>query len=97
MMNYPDAVSPELLRILRTFMRETAFKDFVLGGGTSLALCFGYRRSIDIDLFTTRPFNSLQFVNQLHGIFENLEIVNRTTGSICAVMQNCKIDIFQHS
>jgi hypothetical protein len=52
------AVCPELLDILHTVADDPAFEPISLGGGTSLALRFGHRRSINIDLFTVGDFDS---------------------------------------
>ena len=77
-------------------MVEKELEDFILGGGTSLALRFGHRRSIDLDLFSIRPFDSRQCIDFLHSLFNDLEVVNRTVGSVCAVVQNLKMDILHH-
>ena len=97
MMFYSESISPELLKILKIIMAKSEFDKFFLGGGTSLALRFGHRKSIDIDLFTTGPFNSVQSINSLHSLFNDLEVVNRTAGSVCAVVRKCKMDILYHS
>ncbi|MFA6570068.1 MAG: nucleotidyl transferase AbiEii/AbiGii toxin family protein [Bacteroidota bacterium] len=39
-----------LLKLIKNFS-----KDFYLAGGTAIALQIGHRRSIDFDLFTTKP------------------------------------------
>lgn len=95
-MFYSESVLPELLKILKTIMIRTEFDNFLLGGGTSLALRFGHRKSIDIDLFTIDSFNSVQSIDSLHSLFPDLEVVNRTIGSVCAVVQKCKMDILHH-
>ncbi len=95
-MFYSESVIPELLKILKIIMKRTEFDNFFLGGGTSLALRFGHRKSIDIDLFTTDSFNSAQSIDSLHSLFPDLEVVNRTVGSVCAVVQKCKMDILHH-
>jgi len=97
MMFYPESVSQELLKLLKTIMVEKELEEFILGGGTSLALRFGHRRSIDLDLFSIHPFDSRQCINLLHSIFNDLEVVNRTAGSVCAVVKNFKMDILYHS
>ena len=43
----------ELLPLIQKFS-----KDFILVGGTAIALHLGHRQSIDFDLFTTKKFNS---------------------------------------
>ncbi|MCK5251008.1 MAG: nucleotidyl transferase AbiEii/AbiGii toxin family protein [Spirochaetaceae bacterium] len=77
-------------------MLETELEEFILGGGTSLSLRFGHRQSIDLNLFTIQPFNSRQFINLLHSLFNNLEVVNQTVGSVCTIAHNFKLDILHH-
>ncbi|MGX5820869.1 nucleotidyl transferase AbiEii/AbiGii toxin family protein [Chitinophaga lutea] len=48
------AVSLELLEAIREIQALPSFADFALAGGTNLAIRYNHRRSIDIDLFSTR-------------------------------------------
>lgn len=50
----------ELLPLIKKFS-----KDFILVGGTAIALHLGHRRSIDFDLFTTKNFNSKTIKNKI--------------------------------
>ena len=97
MMFYSESVSPELLKLLKVIMKEDKLGKFSLGGGTSLALRFGHRRSIDLDFFTINSFDTGQCIDILHSLFDDLQVVNRTVGSVCAVVQNIKLDILHHS
>lgn len=60
-----ESVSPGLFNLLRKLMREEALDAFALGGGTSLALRFGHRESVDIDLFSNSSFDSRVLAEQL--------------------------------
>ena len=51
MLHY-ETVEPGTLAILKRLMGLDALKDFSLVGGTALALRYGHRRSVDLDLFT---------------------------------------------
>ncbi len=42
-------------------MEAQVFAQFRLVGGTALSLQFGHRLSVDIDLFTDAPYNSIDF------------------------------------
>lgn len=46
-----QTVCSELLELLKNIMKSEIFSDFVLVGGTALALQMGHRNSVDIDLF----------------------------------------------
>ena len=59
-MIHTNSVKPELLALLKRFMAEQDFREFVLVGGTSIGLRFGYRESDDIDLFCHPDFDQLR-------------------------------------
>ena len=56
---YYETVPKPLLECLQKLMTHRAFSDFVLVGGTALSLQLGHRRSVDIDLFTTNDYGSM--------------------------------------
>ncbi len=60
-MLYYQTVTELLKKTLVELMKATAFNDFRLVGGTALSLQLGHRISVDIDLFTDRPYGSLDF------------------------------------
>lgn len=55
-----DAVlPPRWQEAVTTLERAGATEGFYLAGGTGLALQLGHRTSVDLDLFTPRPFDAL--------------------------------------
>jgi len=94
---HPESVSPELLETLFALSTLESLSKAALGGGTSLALVFGHRKSIDIDLFLTEPFNSIKLQESLVRRFSDFSVTNRTAGSLSAVTGAVKIDILLHS
>ena len=46
-----STIEPRTLSLLRTLMELPYLKDFHLVGGTALALKYGHRVSVDLDLF----------------------------------------------
>ena len=46
-----QTVLPDTLELLRVLMRQPLLSDMRLVGGTSLALQYGHRRSVDLDFF----------------------------------------------
>jgi predicted nucleotidyltransferase component of viral defense system len=50
-MLHERSVDPELLSILRRLQELPSLSQFALAGGTALALKYGHRVSVDIDLF----------------------------------------------
>jgi len=58
---YYATISPLLLSVLKKLMKAKEFKSFRLVGGTALSLYRGHRGSVDIDLFTDAPYDSINF------------------------------------
>lgn len=46
-----QTVVPDTLELLRKIMGEPLFSDMRLVGGTALALQYGHRSSVDLDMF----------------------------------------------
>lgn len=93
---HTKCVIPELIEILAKLAKKDILSGFKLGGGTSLALRYGHRKSIDIDLFSVNAFESLAIQNELTSTFPTLEELNRTKGSLCLSINNVKVDILYH-
>ncbi|RFS22830.1 nucleotidyl transferase AbiEii/AbiGii toxin family protein [Chitinophaga silvatica] len=58
---YWNTVTPLLKSTLIKLMTCAIFDEFRLVGGTALSLQIGHRMSVDIDLFTDAPYNSINF------------------------------------
>ena len=56
MLHY-ETITPATRELLNKLMSDDRLQDFVLVGGTSLALQLGHRLSVDLDLFTNTDFN----------------------------------------
>ena len=50
-------IEPGTLSILKKLMKIPEFQSFNLVGGTALALKYGHRTSVDLDLFSTENFD----------------------------------------
>jgi len=80
---YYETVSKPLLESLQKLMTDTAFDDFVLVGGTALSLQVGHRISIDIDLFTTNNYGSMnleEMKNALLHTFSYIDCIENLNG-----------------
>ncbi len=60
-----NALRPATLDVLKVTMNEPLLNDFVLVGGTCLALHYGHRISEDIDLFVWQKFDVDYFLMEL--------------------------------
>ncbi len=90
-----QTVSPELLELLRQIMKSEFFSDFVLVGGTALALQIGHRNSIDLDFFGKKEIEEERILEEL----EQFGNVEKKAGSknilVCSVNQ-IKVDFVNH-
>lgn len=90
-----DAVPDSVRNLLMRLAPLPALEDFSLGGGTSLALRFGHRVSVDLDFFTTEKFDPEQLAEQLDlcGAIQ----VNRAPNSLTLDLQGTKLDFLRHA
>jgi predicted nucleotidyltransferase component of viral defense system len=90
-----QTVYPETLGILSALMQDPLLNDFYLVGGTALSLQIGHRISVDIDLFTNLPFDSIMLSAELKQKYSFKENQNRgyfLQGQINGV----KVDILKY-
>ena len=52
-----EAIEPRTLSLLKKLFALPQLEDFYLVGGTALALRYGHRTSIDLDIFSTKMFD----------------------------------------
>lgn len=90
-----EAAPPELVTLLRRLMSSPALGQFQLVGGTALALRFGHRISVDIDLFTLSEFDAESLENTLITDFQIAE-ATREENSISGEISGIKIDCLAH-
>jgi hypothetical protein len=90
-----DAVPESVSRLLRRLAPNPALADFALGGGTSLALRFGHRLSVDLDYFTTLEFSPDDLLAKL--ALEETEVINRAENSLSVNASGVKLDLLRHA
>jgi len=57
-MLHEETINSQTLELLKKLSKESYISEFALAGGTALSLYFGHRKSIDLDFFTSKEFNS---------------------------------------
>jgi len=88
-----ETVEPATLGLLKKLVALPELAQFRLVGGTALALLYGHRKSIDIDLFTDKPFDMDMLIAVLEDNFDIINPINKRFKSIyqCEI-QNIKVD-----
>jgi predicted nucleotidyltransferase component of viral defense system len=93
-----ETVEPHTLSVLKKLMQMPELQGFALVGGTALSLLYGHRMSVDLDLFSNKPFENIEIINALEKTFGSA-FDNRSSnprfGIFCFV-DEVKIDIVRH-
>jgi predicted nucleotidyltransferase component of viral defense system len=91
-------VEPHTFSILKQLMEMPALQHFSLVGGTALSLLYGHRMSVDLDLFSNKPFENADIVDALKNKFQEKFIMEEKPprfGIFCFI-DNVKVDIIRH-
>jgi hypothetical protein len=94
-MLYTQAIEPGTLSLLKKLMELPSLHSFSLVGGTALALRYGHRSSVDLDLFCHEEFDNSIISNELRQAFGDdfyFESGHRNLGIFC-YLDKIKVDI----
>ena len=88
-------IEPHTLELLKALMQEPALCELRLVGGTALALQYGHRSSIDLDLFGKIDIDAyeLQKILSKHGM---LRVENETKIIHQYIIDNIKVDVVNY-
>jgi predicted nucleotidyltransferase component of viral defense system len=86
------AVPPGTLDLLRRLCAHPATDGFALVGGTSLALRFGHRMSVDLDFFRPEKFDNKIVSAALAADFPSFQLTNDNSNGMMAFIENVKAD-----
>lgn len=89
------SVEPRLLELLKFLMNQKEFNDFVLVGGTALALQIGHRISVDIDLFGKCEIEESEFVEILEN-YGHVNILKKSKNILICSIDAIKIDFVNY-
>jgi hypothetical protein len=85
------------LGLVETLQQIPALHEFVLVGGTSLALQMGHRISDDIDLFTQSDIDQDFIIETLKKEFgKSFSVSALSRNTVNCVVSNIKIDLLRH-
>ncbi|MDI9337498.1 MAG: nucleotidyl transferase AbiEii/AbiGii toxin family protein [Alphaproteobacteria bacterium] len=91
-----QTVSPKLLELLDKLMNLKEFKEFILVGGTSLALQMGHRASIDIDLFGASNIDEELFTKTLKSLGQ-FEVFTKSKNILICSINGIKLDFVNYN
>ena len=94
-MLYYETIDAATLELLRKLMAIPLFSSLRLAGGTSLALQYGHRKSIDIDLFGNIDIDRDSLSQALSETGE-VKLVNSRTNIHVYTINGVKVDIVNY-
>ncbi len=90
-------VEHQTLNVLKGLMEIPELNNFNLAGGTALALYFGHRKSIDVDLFSTEDFSNETLVSPLEKKFSGFAYRNTNNPiGLFGFIDDVKVDFVKH-
>lgn len=97
-MLHAEAVEPGTFSLLKRLQGMPALKDFFLVGGTALALRYGHRTSVDLDLFTHLTFEKESIIEALEKEFgkEFEYSAGPAKWAVFGFIENIKIDFVKY-
>lgn len=88
-------VSPECLELLKQISGNDFFSEFVLVGGTALALQMGHRNSIDLDFFGSKEIEEERYIAELSQ-FGKVQKVTSSKNILITIVNGIKVDFVHH-
>ncbi|MBX2966633.1 MAG: nucleotidyl transferase AbiEii/AbiGii toxin family protein [Cyclobacteriaceae bacterium] len=96
-MLYSSTVEPGTLDVLKKLMSLPGLNSFYLVGGTALALRFGHRKSVDIDLFSINDFDNSTIIKVIEKEFPDFTYRGDDNPiGIFGFIDSLKIDLIKH-
>jgi predicted nucleotidyltransferase component of viral defense system len=97
-MLHTKTVEPGTFSLLKELMEVPALEPFALVGGTTLALRYGHRSSVDLDLFYHDSFDKPRIVKNLEEVFKQRFLYKQehTQFGIFCFIDNIKVDIVHY-
>ncbi len=90
-----QTVSAKTLELISSLQQQPELKSFVLVGGTALALQIGHRSSVDIDLFSTEPFD-VQTMTDLLVSEYGFKVLSQQKNTIRGIISDVMTDLITH-
>ena len=96
-MLYYSTVEPGTLELLKKLMAVRELQSFSLVGGTALALKYGHRKSIDLDLFSSENFDNENIATIIAKNFPAFSYRNLNNPiGVFGFIDNIKVDFVKH-
>lgn len=96
MLSY-QTVQPDTLELMKTLASQHEMQGMRLVGGTSLALQYGHRQSVDLDFFGKLNVSQDEIFDMLSRLNYDYKVLNQTKLILQLVVNKIKVDIIDYS
>ena len=96
MLSY-QTVLPDTLELLKTLALQPEMQGMRLVGGTSLALQYGHRQSVDLDFFGKLQVTQDEILGMISRLGFEYKVLNQTKLILQLVVNKIKVDIIDYS
>lgn len=90
-----NTIEPGTLGLLKEIQSKSFFRDCRLVGGTSLALQYGHRKSVDLDFFGSFLSDSLQIKDELKTI-GSYQVIQESKFIFQYIVEGVKVDFVNY-
>ena len=94
-MLFYSTIQPQTLQLLKDLQNLESLQDFILVGGTSLALQIGHRISIDLDLFAYSDKDVAPILDDINQ-FGRIRVVNQNQKILNLFIEDIKVDFVSY-
>jgi predicted nucleotidyltransferase component of viral defense system len=92
---HEQTLAAETRALLEKIAERPFLKEFYLAGGTSLALQFGHRISVDLDFFSSSDF-SLPELKEILPEIGKYELTNEEPGTLDGILDEVKLTFLRY-
>lgn len=96
MLSY-QTVHPDTLELLKTLALQHEMQGMRLVGGTSLALQYGHRQSVDLDFFGKLQVTQDEILGMISRLGFEYKVLSQTKLILQLVVNKIKVDIIDYS
>lgn len=91
-----QTILPDTLELLKVLMQQPLFEQMRLVGGTSLALQYGHRRSVDLDFFGKTTEDVEELTEMMHHCAKQVVRGNCTKRIKAYFLNGIKVDVVNY-
>jgi len=95
-MLYTKTIESNTLGLLNDLMQKSYLQNFILVGGTALALQLGHRISVDLDLFSNGTFEYADLKEDLNIDYNSFIVDFEKRSTLITKINNIKVDFIKY-